>query len=126
MLQLILGSIGYILYLGFFLSFISKILTGLLKLVFSLPIFLPAVVCYLFAPMGNLFFGSLTAILLYLAFFTSRESIQKLFLSIPFFGPAILIYLFAPVYKILFSCLWIIVCTILFFMMIRIALRNFV
>ena len=121
--QFFYWSFGYLLYLLFFVNFISgrSILT---KLVLGLPIFLPVVACYLFAPTANLIVGLFTAVFLYLVFFTTGSAMRKLFLSVPFLIPAILIYIFSPIYKILFAILSIVGAMILFSVMLGIAARR--
>ena len=123
--QPVLASLIYILYLGFFVNFIFG-RSVWLKLIFGLPVFIPVIACYLFAPTGNLMLGLFTAIFLFIVFFTRGNPMRKLFLSTPLFGPALLIFLFAPIYKTLFASFWIISYFILFFTMIMIALKDLV
>ena len=123
LIQLALGSAIYLLYLRFFM--ICKTSMGMLKPIFGLPIFLPALAYYLFMPGSSIFFGLLIALFIYIIFFIGGDINGKLFLSFPLFVPAVLIFLFAPMYKVLFASIWIIISIIFFLIMIMIALKNF-
>ena len=123
LIQLALGSVIYLLYLRFFI--ISKGSMRMLKPIFGIPIFLPALAYYLFMPDSSIFFGLLIALFIYINFFIGGDINGKLALSFILFVPAVSIFLFAPMYKVLFASIWIVACIVFFFVMIMIALKNF-
>lgn len=111
LIQLALGSVIYLLYLRFFI--ISKGSMRMLKPIFGIPIFLPALAYYLFMPDSSIFFGLLIALFIYINFFIGGDNISgKLALSFILFVPAVSIFLFAPMYKVLFASIWIVACIV--------------
>ena len=117
LIQLALGSVIYLLYLRFFI--ISKGSMRMLKPIFGIPIFLPALAYYLFMPDSSIFFGLLIALFIYINFFIGGDNISgKLALSFILFVPAVSIFLFAPMYKVLFASIWIVACIVFLFVMI--------